>query len=208
MKISKSKKITTLIFDLGNVLVYYDNHIAAKRFAKECRIPLMRLWFHFFTSPLDRAITTGRISPKEFYRRCKRQLKIDLDYSTFCRYWNDIFWRNPSMECFLLQMKKRYPLYLISNTNRLHFEYIRNQYPILQHFKRTFPSHVVGVRKPDPEIYRYVLRKIKKRPEETVYIDDVSSFVRGARQVGMNAIRFRNKKQLIKDLKVFGVRVS
>ena len=65
----------------------------------------------------------------------------------------------------------------------------------------------MGHRKPEPEIYQKVLARIRLKPEETVFIDDVMKFVKGARAAGMHAIRFRNKKQLIKDLAKLGVKV-
>ena len=65
----------------------------------------------------------------------------------------------------------------------------------------------MGHRKPDREIYEKVLKRIKMKPQETVFIDDVPKFVRGAKRVGMRAIRFRNKKQLVRDLKKLGVRI-
>ena len=110
------------------------------------------------------------------------------------------------MDRLLARIKKYYPLYLISNTNALHFTHIKKEFKILRHFKQKFPSHEVKARKPDTKIYRRVLKKIGYRPEETIFIDDMKSFIRGAQKVGMNTIRFRNREQLIKDLRKHGIR--
>ena len=199
--------IKAVIFDLGNVLLNYDARKSAKRFSKACGVPLVRLWIHFFISPTEKAYTRGEISSYEFYRHAKQVLGFSIKYREFCRYWNDIFWENDGMDELLTRLKKKYPLYLISNTNRLHFEHIKKKFKILRHFKKTFPSHEVGHRKPEPEIYRKVLRKIKLRPEETVFIDDMPRFVRGARAVGMHAVRFRGKARLLRDLRRLGIKV-
>lgn len=199
--------IKSVIFDLGNVLLNYDAVRAANCFAKACQVPRIKVWIHFFTSPTEKAYTRGHISSYEFYRHAKQVLKFPVNYKTFCHYWNDIFWENKGMDALLAKLKKRYPLYLISNTNAMHFNYIKKKFTILRHFKRTFPSHEVGHRKPEPEIYEKVLGKIRLRPEDTVFIDDVPKFVKGARDAGMHAIRFRNKKQLIKDLGKLGVKM-
>jgi len=111
------------------------------------------------------------------------------------------------MNSLLIKLKKRYPLCVISNTNKLHWDHIRKEFGIWKHFRRLFPSHEVGHRKPDPKIYKKVLKKIRLRPEETVFIDDKSSFVKGARRVGMLAIRFRDRKRLVRDLRKLGVKV-
>ena len=200
-------KIKAVIFDLGNVLLNYDARRAARQFASTCKVPLLKIWIHFFTSPTEKAYTRGEIGTYEFCRHAKKALNFKIPYKTFRHFWNDIFWENEGMDALLRRLKKHYPLYLISNTNRMHFEHVKKKFRILRHFKKTFPSHEMGSRKPEPEIYQKVLSRIRLEAGETVFIDDVDKFVRGARSVGMKAIRFRNKPQLMRDLKKLGVKV-
>ncbi|MBI3307726.1 MAG: HAD family phosphatase [Candidatus Omnitrophica bacterium] len=200
-------KIRAVIFDLGNVLLNYDAYKAAKRFAKQCKVPLLNVWIHFFTSPTEKAYTRGEISSYAFYRHAKQSLRFPVDYKTFKHYWNDIFWENEGMDEVLRKLKKHYPLYLISNTNQMHFDHVKEKFRILRHFKKTFPSHEMGARKPDPEIYLKVLKKARLLPQETVFIDDVEKFVEGARKVGMHAIRFRHREQLLRDLHKLSVKI-
>ena len=203
----KTPVIKAVLFDLGNVLLNYDAMKAARRFSKACGVPVAKVWLHFFTSPAEKAYTRGEISCEEFYRHAKEALDFPVDFKTFSWYWNDIFWENDGMEEVVGRLKKNYPLYLISNTNKLHFDHIRKNFKILRHFKKTFPSHKMGCRKPDREIYEKVLAAIKLRPGETVFIDDVPKFVEGARAAGMQAVRFRNKGQLLKSLRKLGIKV-
>ncbi len=202
---NKNPKIKAVIFDLGNVLVNYDVRKAARRFSKAGGISQVRIWAHFFLSKFEQAYTRGEISTAEFYREACRVFKKPVPYETFKHYWNDIFWENPGMDRLLMRIKKHYPLYLISNTNKLHFDYIKKNFKLLRHFKKVFPSHEVGARKPDPKIYRRVLKKIKLRPQEVVFIDDMKSFIRGARGVGMHAVPFKTCSRLIQDLRKLGI---
>ena len=195
----KTRRIKAVIFDLGNVLLNYDAAKAARRFSKACKVPLIKLWIHFFTSPTEKAYTRGEITCREFYRHAKQALKFPVNFKTFRHYWNDIFLENEGMDEVLRRLKKNYPLYLISNTNRMHFDHVKKKFRILRHFKKTFPSHEMGARKPEAEIYLKALREIRLKPEETVFVDDVPKFVAGARKVGMHAVRFRNKEQLLRD---------
>ncbi len=197
--------IKAIIFDLGNVLVHYDPYKAARQFAKACKVPLFKVWLHFFTSPVEKAYTQGKISSQDFYKHAKDVFKFPMTYKAFRHVWNDIFWENEGMDDLLKELKKRFPLYLISNTNEMHFNHIKSKYKILRHFKKTFPSHKMGHRKPEREIYEKALVQIGLKPEETVFIDDVPQFVDGARKAGMQAIRFRNKKQLLNDLARLGI---
>ena len=202
----KDVPIKAVIFDLGNVLVNYDVKKAARRFSEAGGISQARIWAHFFLSKFERAYTRGEISNREFYRESVQSIQKPVPYKMFKRYWNDIFWENPGMEKLLVRIKRHYPLYLISNTNALHFTHIKREFKLLRHFKKMFPSHEMGASKPDPRIYRLVLKKIGLKPEETVFIDDMKSFVQGARGTGMRAIRFRGLKPLTHSLQKLGIR--
>jgi len=202
----KRSEIKVLIFDLGNVLLKFDPYRAAKQFAKNCHVPLTRIWLHFFTSSIEAAYTRGKISSYEFYRHSCKALKSPIPYSVFRHSWNDIFWEQEGMEDLLVRLKKRYPLYLISNTNAMHFNYIKKHFSILKHFRKTFPSHEVGYRKPSREIYEAALKHAKCQPEEAVFIDDIAAFVRAAKKLGMQGIRFRHKRQLVRDLGKIGIK--
>ncbi len=197
-----------VIFDLGNVLVFFDARRAAKRLAKACKIPVWKIWLHFFTSPEERAYTCGKISSRDFFRQFKKALGYPGDFESFRKTWNHIFWKNTEMEKILWKLRQNYRLYLISNTNKMHFDYIQKKYrSLLKPFHELFPSHEMGCRKPDIEIYKKVLKRIKLKAPDTVFIDDMSDFVRGARKAGMHAIRYRNMKQLCLDLRKLGVEI-
>jgi putative hydrolase of the HAD superfamily len=206
MKTAKPEKIKAVIFDLGNVLVNYDVKKAAKRFSAVSGLSTREIWKRFFLSRFEQAYTRGAISTREFHKIACRALGVTISLKVFSHYWNDIFWENPGMDKLLARIKKHYPLYLISNTNALHFNYIKKHFRLLRHFKRKFPSHQVRARKPDLRIYRRVLKKIRLRPEETVFIDDMKSFIEGARKTGMHALRFRGIKRLTRDLRKLDIR--
>lgn len=202
----KNPVIKAVIFDLGNVLVNYDVEKAAKRFSAASGLSTKEIWRRFFLSKFEQAYTRGEISTREFHRIACKTLGASIPLATFSHYWNDIFWENPGMDRLLRRLKKHYPLYLISNTNALHYTHIKKHFKLLRHFKKRFPSHEVGARKPDLKIYRRVLRKIGLRPEETVFIDDMKSFIAGARKAGMHALRFKTRTRLIRDLRRLGIR--
>ncbi len=201
----ENSKIKAVIFDLGNVLVNYDVEKAARRFSAASGLTTREIWKRFFLSRFEQAFTRGEISTREFHRTACKTLGVSIPLATFRHYWNDIFWENPGMDRLLSRLKKHYPLYLISNTNALHFNHIKKHFKLLRHFKRKFPSHEVGARKPDLRIYRRVLKKIGLRPEETVFIDDMKSFIRGARKAGMRAIHFKGRPALLKALRKLGI---
>ncbi len=209
-KIQNNKtEIKSVIFDLGNVLALHDARIAAKRYAKLTGMSFKEVWDTILTSKTEKAYTRGEITSYEFFRYAKGLAKpgTKMTYAQFRDIWNEIFVENIGMEKVLKDLKKHYPLYLISNTNAMHYRYLVGKYwHLLKHFRRRFPSHEVGARKPDPEIYRRVLKAVKLKPEHTVFVDDHPGFIEGARSVGMHGILFKKPAQLLRELKKLGVR--
>ncbi|MBI1978283.1 MAG: HAD family phosphatase [Candidatus Omnitrophica bacterium] len=198
--------IKAILFDLGNVLVFFDPRRSSSAFAKAVGIPEDEIWKLFFTSELENEYTRGKISSEEFYQKVSEHFPKKLDFRTFARLWNDIFTENTEMIDLIKRLKKNYPLYLISNTNDLHFEFVRSRFPIMRHFTKYFPSHLVGRRKPDRAIFQHVLEEIKLAPEETVFIDDISEFVESAKSLGIHGIQFISRKELERKLARLGIK--
>ena len=199
-------KIKALIFDMGNVLVFFDARRSSKAFAEAVGIPEEKIWETFFISEFERRYTRGEISSEDFYQQMSEHFHKKIDFATFADLWNDIFTENHEMNELLKKLKKRYPLYLISNTNDLHFEYVRSKFSVLQYFTKCFPSHLVGHRKPDKAMFQHVLDEIKFAPNETVFIDDVAEFVDSAKSLGMHGIQFTSREALEKDLGLLGIK--
>lgn len=198
--------IKAILFDMGNVLIFFDAKRSSKAFSEAVGVPEDQVWQTFFVSDLERAYTRGKISSEEFFRSVSEHFPSKIDFPTFTKLWNDIFTENREMEELLWKLKKHYPLYLISNTNDLHFEHVRAQFPIVQHFTRCFPSHIVGHRKPDQAMFEHVLREIQLKPEETVFIDDVAEFVESAKRLGIHGIQFTSRPALETELRRLGVK--
>lgn len=197
--------IKAILFDMGNVLLFFNARISSKSFSEATGLSEDEIWELFFVSELERRYTRGEISSKDFYEQVSEYFPKQVSYETFGRLWNEIFTENLEMDDLLSKLKKHYPLYLISNTNCLHFEYIKKNFKVTKHFTGYFPSHEVGHRKPDSAMFRHVLKEIKLNPQETVFVDDILEFVESARRLGMNAVQFTTRKKLERDLKNLGI---
>jgi glucose-1-phosphatase len=199
-------QIKALLFDLGNVLLMFDARKSAQAFSEALGVTQEKLWEAFFISDFEKAYTRGEISSQEFFKRASKHFSNNkIDFDTFAHLWNDIFSEHPGISDLLAQLKKKYPLYLISNTNELHFEHIKKKFDVLKYFSKCYPSHEVGHRKPDPRMFEHVLKDIKFKPEETVFVDDIMDFVEGAKKVGIHGIQFKSVEQLRQDLKGLGI---
>ena len=193
--------VKAILFDMGNVLIFFDARRSSKAFAEAVGVPEDKIWQTFFISELERIYTRGEISSEEFFQKVSKHFPSQIDFATFAHLWNDIFTENQEMTDLIKRLKKNYPLYLISNTNDLHFEHVRKKFGILRHFTKYFPSHLVGHRKPDEAMFKHVLEEIRLRPDETIFIDDVLEFVQAAKRIGIHGIQFTSRAALEKDLR-------
>lgn len=207
MKASNSS-ISTFIFDIGNVILHFDYLRAARRFAKATGLPLETIEKHFYFSELEHLYSKGQVSSEEFYGRLKKELNLKIDFDTFANIWNDIFWLNHSVSDLIHVLKGKYRLAAITNTTELHFKYWLENFPILKLIEVFFPSHEVGMRKPDPGLFRLVLGKLNVKPEEVVFVDDMEENAEAARALGIRTIHYRSADEFKKELKLLGVEVE
>ena len=111
------------------------------------------------------------------------------------------------MEGLLKKLKKNYNLVLLSNTDEMHFTYIKDNYPILDIFDGIILSYKVGYKKPSPLIYLHALKKTGRFPSHILYIDDIKGYVRAAKLFGIKSIQYKNFKKLKIDLKQNNIKI-
>ena len=99
----------------------------------------------------------------------------------------------------------RYRLVLLSNTNAIHFEAIRENYHFLRHLHERILSYEVHAIKPEREIFQAALECCGCRPEECFYTDDIAAYVEAARRLGMDAVQFESLAQLERELQARGI---
>jgi putative hydrolase of the HAD superfamily len=137
------------------------------------------------------------MSSAEFLSNLKRQFRLDIDMNAFSNIWNPIFRDDPEVNKVIFYLKeKRYPLFLLSNTNELHFSYIMENYPIVHWFDEWLLSFEVGAKKPKQRIYDAIFEKMDVKPNEVFYVDDISKYVETAQQLGLHGVVFRSAAQL------------
>lgn len=198
------KKKNLIIFDLGNVVVKFDHNISASKFARRFGLDKNKLYDLFFDSEITRLHDIGRLTPADFYKKVKEALNIKIGFKEFKGYWNNIFYTNPGVSGLISKLKARHKIYLMSNTNKLHFDFIKKKFPVIKKFDKIILSYEFGSLKPDPEIYKYAMKLAGTKPETTLYIDDRKELIEGAKALGINAIVFKNLPELKQELKSRG----
>jgi len=206
MKYSSSSKITAITFDLGNVLIRVDHFRFCRRLAALAGLTPQGVYAQVFESGLEPGYDTGRITSREFYERVTAHFGLDLPYSRFRDLWCDLFDPMDGMAELVQHLAPSFPLFLLSNTNSLHFDYIKGRFAaLLQPFRAFVLSYEVGSRKPEPAIYQSLIRQAGRPPEEILFIDDKVSFVEAARGQGLTAWQFRSPQELQPELASHGL---
>lgn len=199
-------KISAITFDLGNVLVKVDHLRFCRRLAALAGLSPQEVYAQVFESSLETGYDTGRITSREFYQRVTAHFQVSLDYSRFRDLWCDIFDPMDAIETVVTHLAPRFPLFLLSNTNSLHFDYIRERFrAILQPFQAFILSYQVGSRKPEAAIYQHLIQLVSRPAEEILFLDDKVTFVEAARGQGLAAWQFRSPQELQQNLERHGL---
>jgi putative hydrolase of the HAD superfamily len=94
---------------------------------------------------------------------------------------------------------------LLNNESRLLHEYRMEKYGIRQYLDVQFSSCYLGLRKPEPAIYRRALDILGVPAERVIFIDDRKGNADAAAATGIHAIQFIGEEQLRRDLKQIGI---
>ena len=185
-----------VVFDLGNVVLYFDIRKAAERMARYTAAPLEQIIDVLWTSPHGIAFEEGRLTPQEFYDGARERLGLAMDFGRFTEAWNDIFTEHREVISLLRDLAPKYRLYLFSNTNRLHYEYIRQRYDFTKLLDGAILSYEIGARKPAREAFERALGLVNARPQDVFFTDDRPDHVAAAREVGIEAVLFDSAAQV------------
>jgi HAD superfamily hydrolase (TIGR01509 family) len=200
--------IKTVIFDLGGVIVPLDFRRGYGAIQALCRYPAEEIPRLLGSTDLVKRFEAGKVEPEEFFHGICEILGLDVTYTQFREVWSSIFPPCTLIpESLLEDLRQRYRLLLLSNTNAIHFPMIRENYPLLRHFDAFVLSYKVGFMKPAPEIYREAVSQAGCGAEECFFTDDVPAYVDAARQQGIDAVQFVSLEQLLKDLRERGIEV-
>ena len=198
--------IKTIIFDLGGVIVPFDFKRGYARMAPLCRYPAAEIPERIRSTDLVRRFESGQIAPEQFVQELSAILELKTTYQEFCDLWSSIFLPEPLIpESLLAQLRRRYRLLLLSNTNAIHFGMIKANYPLLRQFDHCVLSYEVGAMKPSSKIYLEAIGRAACQPEECFFTDDVPAYVEGARKHGIDAVQFQSRTQLEDELRARGV---
>lgn len=186
--------IKNIIFDYGNVIFKIDFKRTQHSFTELGIKNVERFFAHTGHDPLFDEFEQGLISSDEFRDGIRRITgHTDLTNEQIDRAWNTLLIGVPDGNHeLLLKAKKKYRTFLLSNNNEIHYkwimEYLKNEFNLPSNevfFEKDYYSHLMKMRKPNPDIFQFVLNAHKLVAAETLFIDDSPQHIKTADSLGL-----------------------
>ena len=197
-----SEKINAVIFDMGGVLLRTMNSQPRETIAERFGVTRAELEAFIFMSDTSLRSEVGELSDKEhweivlhhFNQPVGDHLKVYDEY-----FSGDAI--DKELMAFAVSLKPDYQLGLLSNAWVNARPLLKRHFDFIDVFDVSVFSCEVGMRKPDPAIFKMMLEKMGVEAENAVFIDDLPSNIEGAKSVGLHAIRFTDTPTAIAAVK-------
>lgn len=189
------------IFDLGKVLIDFDFSIAIRNLEKYGKVNPLKVFSLFRNSQLAQDWDRGLLESEKFFEIVKKELDLKIQMDTFIPIWNNIFTEKKEMIELVSCLCKKVPVVVLSNTNPWHASYLRENYPWLVELNGFIASCDVHLLKPDPELFKLVLKNYSVKAKETFFVDDLKENVVAAKSLGIEAVLFKDWNQFKSNLK-------
>lgn len=197
-----------IIFDLGGVILNVDYTLTVKAFSKLGVSDFDTMFSQARQTKLFDNYEKGFISSDEFRAEIKKYLPKNETDQTIDHAWNAILLDLPQERLDLLKkIRASHRTFLLSNTNDIHVrtinKYLQKEFAIPDlsgFFDKVYFSYEIGMRKPDREIFEFILKENDLVPEETLFIDDSVQHVEAAKKLNIQAYWLDVKKESIMDV--------
>jgi len=218
MKIDKEKqKIKAVVFDVGGVLQLGKYSIFSFRrhrslsvhhfMARALNISIDQ-WFDSIDTPYAKSIE-GKITKKECLAIMSKNLSVSSEHleKLFIYTYHKYFKRNKRLYETAFKLKERgYKIAILSDQWYVSKEALINPEDASK-FNEVIISCDAGLRKPNPKIYELIIKKLKIKPSQIVFIDNQKWNILPAKKLGIKTILFKSNRQASRELIKFGVKI-
>ena len=207
-----SARIEAVVSDFGGVLTtpLVDTFAALRETDRiepgAMRDALLRIAERDGAHPLHE-LECGRMTEHDFLSELSAQLRQDLgrddvEMLSFAERYFAHLRPNEEMIGFLRGLRERgYRLAILTNNVREWEARWRAMLPVDELFDVVVDSGFVGLRKPDPAIYRLTCERLGVEPEACLFVDDIDANCSAAAELGMTAVVFRSNQQAIAEMR-------
>jgi len=190
----------TLILDLGNVILKVKKQVVIEKFAKILKVSVNQIEKQIDWN-LEEIYESGNISTDDYINQINPNEKI-FTYDNLIEIWKDGFEEIWTTVDLLPRLAKTTNLFMLSNTNDIHFTAIENRFKISCYFQKLVLSYQLGCRKPDHEIYHKALKIAETTPDNAYFVDDLTKNIKSAKEVGITAHQYTNHEAFYNFLQI------
>jgi HAD superfamily hydrolase (TIGR01509 family) len=199
-----SADIKLLVFDMGHVFVDFEWESVCQGFCDSAKIDR-----EYFEPILKRIAALGyergKVDTAGLIEALYDMIGVRYSHVEFNTLWNNTFRENEEMAELLQKLKGQKPIYLLSNTNESHWQYLEETYKVSRHFDELVLSYKVGFVKPHREIYEHVLSLSGLGASDCLFIDDLPQNIAAGSELGMHTIHFQGASDLKNKLQQIGL---
>ncbi len=193
-----------IIFDLGGVLIDIDYQATEKAFIELGLKDFGEKYSQLNQSDLFDKLEIGEISAQHFINKILPFCPEGTSPNKIVAAWNAMLGEFPKEKIELLQqVKRRLPIYMLSNTNEIHIPKVYEAWgkvsdePMSALFDKIYLSFEIGKRKPDVSTFEWVCYSLKINPETTLFIDDSPQHIEGAKKAGLQTFYYQSKTEFL-----------
>lgn len=196
--------IKNIIFDFGDIFINLDKQVVFKAL-ENTNVQEFLPKYHSINEDFE----VGKISSMEFVDLLRPDFP-DLTKEEIINVWNSMLLDFPDHRLRFLEglaKEKKYRLFLLSNTNALHIPHVgqimgaENYGRFKNSFEQFYLSHEIKLRKPNDEIFQFVLEQNNLSPEDTLFIDDTKENTDAAKKLGIKTWNLLVGKEDVVQLK-------
>ncbi len=182
-----------ILLDIGNVVVNVDFMPFCRAVSRNGDSGAAAIMERYCQGELKERHDTGWIGPNEYLAMIGADpLTLDLPLDRLRLAWQDIFTPMPDCADALETLRRQHELWIMSDTDPLHFAFLIDRFPVLRSMDRYLLSYEHGWLKRSPEAFRQVLDSSGLDPSMFLLIDDREVNIRSCAEAGIESILFRN----------------
>lgn len=193
-------EIKNVIFDLGGVIINLSTHATVKQFSVLGGISEEEVNDRMMQSQEFHDYEKGLLSDTGFREVIRNKLQVTTSDTEIDRCWNAMLLDIPMARIQLVErLKGQYRIFLLSNTNEIHLNCfngivheLTGKNSLDYFFEKVYYSHRMKMRKPDREIYETVLVENDLIADQTIFLDDNLSNLKGAENCGIKTFHVQH----------------
>ena len=198
--------IKAVIFDFGGVLVRTPSRESRRKWEEKLGLDEWESEVIVFGSEMGVKAQFGEITDQELWDWVGSHLSLTPNQ---LEEFQSDFWAGDILDQNLIDyirsLRPDYQTAIISNATDALRNILETVYPIADAFDLIVCSAEEKTMKPGHEIYERTLNRLKRLPDETIFVDDSEPNIEAARKIGMNGIHFKPTTNLPAELNKAGV---